>query len=583
MLSFQRYGLILCLILFAGYGFAQKKKKKEKSKTTIEQPLLLGSQEEVSNDLETKKSFLQATQKFVLGDFSKALDEFIRCEKLAPKSAAVKYKIAHCHYLLRNFMEAEVKLLQAIALDQKNRHYYLLLVDVYANQNKYDRIIETYKNGLKNVANSQEWYYDLAGSYLYLGKTDEALKYYYLAESHFGISENINKQIQRIYLGEKKIDLAIKESEKLLNAFPTEKGLKLEHAELLYSAGKTQQSLEILMQLSKDEEIAQQSKLSLATIYAREKMLDNFSKIIDSVLKDNTLELTPRLDLLQMSLSLENDYAQRLMPIAEQLASDYPDFAQTQLIYADFLSANNQSVQARVAYKKSLDLDANQINVWMKLLNQNLRNEMFSSLIEDAEEAVSVFPNFPQFYFFLGLAHSLEKNYSKARSSLEYGRKLASGTELEMDFVSQLGDIYHYLAQFSLSDEMFDWVLKQNPQDLHALNNHSYFLAVRGEQLEKARKQTTQLISISPDNPTYLDTHGWVLYKMGLYVEAEISLLRAVELNPKSGVLNEHYGDVLFKLNKVEEAMKYWKKAQELGGSENPKILEFKVLHKKME
>jgi tetratricopeptide (TPR) repeat protein len=62
-----------------------------------------------------------------------------------------------------------------------------------------------------------------------------------------------------------------------------------------------------------------------------------------------------------------------------------------------------------------------------------------------------------------------------------------------------------------------------------------------------------------------LDTYGWVLYQMGNYPEALVALEKAVK-GSESGVIWEHYGDVLFKMGRIEEAGKAWKKANDFGG-----------------
>ena len=56
------------------------------------------------------------------------------------------------------------------------------------------------------------------------------------------------------------------------------------------------------------------------------------------------------------------------------------------------------------------------------------------------------------------------------------------------------------------------------------LNNYSYFLSLRKERLDVAESMSSKLITIREDNPTYLDTHGWVLYIRKKYKEAKVFL-----------------------------------------------------------
>ena len=71
-----------------------------------------------------------------------------------------------------------------------------------------------------------------------------------------------------------------------------------------------------------------------------------------------------------------------------------------------------------------------------------------------------------------------------------------------------------------------------------------------------------------PDEATYQDTYGWILYKLGRFIEAKEWLYKAlVNSQTESAVMVEHYADVLFKNGEKEEALKYWKKAISLGGN----------------
>ena len=158
------------------------------------------------------------------------------------------------------------------------------------------------------------------------------------------------------------------------------------------------------------------------------------------------------------------------------------------------------------------------------------------------------------------------QDYRKASRTLEQGKKYTSDPGLLAIFYGQLGDVYHSTDNHNKSDQSYEDALKNDPNNDHVLNNYSYYLSERKTNLEKAAKMSTKLIELFPENGTYLDTHGWVLYVLGEYEEAEKYLKRAMGLID-DGTIVEHYGDVQFKLGKVEEAVIHWKKALELGGT----------------
>jgi len=113
------------------------------------------------------------------------------------------------------------------------------------------------------------------------------------------------------------------------------------------------------------------------------------------------------------------------------------------------------------------------------------------------------------------------------------------------------------------------------------LNNYSYYLSEANINLDKAEKMISICIEKEFDNPTYLDTYAWVLFKRGKYSEALFYIKRVVELDKEnSSILMEHFGDILYKNNKIEEALKAWKKSRDLGN--DSKELQQKILKGKL-
>ena len=89
-----------------------------------------------------------------------------------------------------------------------------------------------------------------------------------------------------------------------------------------------------------------------------------------------------------------------------------------------------------------------------------------------------------------------------------------------------------------------------------------------------------KVIERFPDNATYLDTYAWVLFKKGNYALAKFYMESAIKYSTEtSAVMLEHYGDILFMLNKTEEAKQYWEKAAASG--EASEVLKRKIKEQK--
>ncbi len=99
------------------------------------------------------------------------------------------------------------------------------------------------------------------------------------------------------------------------------------------------------------------------------------------------------------------------------------------------------------------------------------------------------------------------------------------------------------------------------------LNNYSYYLAERGEKLEKAKVWSSDVVKNNPDNATFLDTYAWVLFKLESYEEAEKYILFALDKGGENDPeVNEHAGDIQKALESYQIATSYYLKAIILGG-----------------
>jgi Tfp pilus assembly protein PilF len=135
--------------------------------------------------------------------------------------------------------------------------------------------------------------------------------------------------------------------------------------------------------------------------------------------------------------------------------------------------------------------------------------------------------------------------------------------------------------EYDKSDKAYDEALGFNPNNDVILNNYSYFLAIRKSNLEKAEKMAAQLVKNNPQNATYLDTYAWVLFVREKYKEAKKIIEKAINTGMANATHIEHYGDILFKLGDVENAVTQWEKAKGML-STSSEILNKKIANRKI-
>jgi tetratricopeptide (TPR) repeat protein len=74
-------------------------------------------------------------------------------------------------------------------------------------------------------------------------------------------------------------------------------------------------------------------------------------------------------------------------------------------------------------------------------------------------------------------------------------------------------------------------------------------------------------VDLESENSAYLDTLGWIYFKLGDLEKAKFYIWKAIDVGSESAVVHDHMGDIYYHLNDHESAMEYWKKSLELDNS----------------
>jgi tetratricopeptide (TPR) repeat protein len=125
----------------------------------------------------------------------------------------------------------------------------------------------------------------------------------------------------------------------------------------------------------------------------------------------------------------------------------------------------------------------------------------------------------------------------------------------------ELGTVFDKAKKFADAETAFRSVLARDPQNATALNYLGYMLAERGERLDESVGYLKRALEIEPDNGSFLDSLGWAYYKSDRLDLAEQNLKRAADQMRTNSVIQDHYGDVLVKLGRYDEAIAAYNRA----------------------
>jgi tetratricopeptide (TPR) repeat protein len=564
--------LLAIFLVTSQLSFAQKRDSKKKEDYTSAQLQ------------EAEAYFTEGMKHFMMEDYEKAVPSYQKALEITPDNAGIFYALANNYQKLKEEEKALVFAEKAVQQDPENTIYGELLADLYVRKRKYEQAARVYQNLISQNPTKAEYHVEQAAVYIFDNQYDDALKAYDRAERIMGVNEEITRQKQMVLMKIGKVDDAVKEGEKLVLSDPEEIEFSIDQAELLMSNKQNDKAIPYLEKILKMNPENAQAHVMLAQLYQEKGDIDKCNRELELAFADNNLDATTKARILMGYMGMIKDDKSRetAFNLVKSLVKQNPNDPKSHAIYGDLLLQKGDEKGARDEYVKAARLDKSVNEVWGNIINMDFRLRQVDSAIVHSEEAIEVFPNQSAFWYYNGSAYYQKRNHTKAVESLEEARRLApEGSDLTQHIYALLGDTYNSLNKHEKSDESYEAALKEDPNNDHVLNNYSYFLSLRKVKLERAAQMAETLVQKHPDNSTYLDTYAWVLYVMKDYKKAKLYLERAVELNKASGVIVEHYGDVLYQLGEKDKAVEQWKKAKTVGTTSSlidKKIAEMKLI-----
>jgi len=515
---------------------------------------------------------------FILEDYTKALGSFQRVSEMTPDEPMVYYKMAEVYSRSSNqddLGKAAAYIERALKLDKKNKYFYLLAADIYTAQNSFSKAEQVLEALMKELKDTEEYLYQLAAIYQYDRKPEEALRTYNRAESLLGINETSSLQKQKILLEQGKINEAIAEGQKLLAAYPDEERYVIGFAQALAQKGQQKNAVAALEKFLAAHPEAGSSKVLLASFYREAGREKEARDLLKQVMRDPSVDIQAKIIVIETYAAQiaqgyaanqpDADLAAFALGLLEDLLESNSDDPNVYVAGGDLHLSLRQKAEAERQFLAAIQRGTTLFEAWQNLLSLESESEKFDSLVFHSEQGLEIFPNQALLYYFNGYGHLRLRSYRAAAAALVQAKKLsASNPAFLHEINGMLGEAYNGTKEYPKSNAAFEEALAYKPNDDLILNNYSYYLALRKENLEKAERMAAQVARDHPTNSSYLDTYAWVLFAREKYKEARKVMERALQLPGVSFTHYEHYGDILFRLDDVEGAVKQWEKARSL-------------------
>jgi tetratricopeptide (TPR) repeat protein len=439
-------------------------------------------------------------------------------------------------YSDRGDPKAAADLLEKLIKNNPSPRTLIILATDYEQMQQYALAADAYRKALQLDPARVELKAGLAEDEARAGQFDDALKTYQeLAEAnpqdaqpYYGMSQ--------IYRQQRNFAMAKQMNDKAKELDPENPDIQLNEVLLLQDEGKTGDAIATLKSL------------------------------LDSTARPNyaPAEREYRAKLLEQLgvLYRTNEQYDQAVAAFQQIATVDPDLgahAAAQVVDTYRIAKNfGKAQQESDAAAKNFPQDRTLREVRAQLLSDEGKTDLaigeLKGLLDGKDDR--------EVYLAMADVYRHAQDYNNMASVLDSAEKLSPSDTLKAGVLFMRGDMYERQKKYDLAEKTFRELLamdpKSDPTYASTLNYLGYMLADQNVRLEEAQRLIKQAVDLDPNNYAFLDSLGWVYYRLNRLPEAEHELALSVQLWPKDPTIHDHLGDVYFKQGKIQQAITQW-------------------------
>ena len=491
---------------------------------------------------------------------------------------AVNYYLGLSEFALGHIEEAEKHLRKAAELDPSNFWYRYRLAALYAMTDRKELTESIYEELLKDFPKRSELYYDLVELYMNQNKMDEALGTLDQIETVFGKNE-ATAMTRFSILGRLDRQREAYESlEKFNEEYSSPQVLVVlgDYQMSMYNDSTALRFYNEALDIAPDYAPAMLGK---AETYRMTRKYDDYFRCLDSFVRNEDIPVMGKTEYLQAVVqrsdpNFRQTFRSQLDSAVTACVQTHPKDSSAMVLAGIYYYGTDRKDKAedyfranRANWPESISAAANYVEILMY-------SHKWEELSREGREA---FRRFPQEISFLEMASLADYNLEDYDKVLETCRTIISLPGADsvkvLNSYTTMGDIYHLMGDSKKSYKAYDKALKINREHVPVLNNYAYYLSMEGRKLKKAYAMSKVTVEKEPDNATYLDTFGWILYLMDKPLEAKPFFKHAMLYGGKdSAVILDHYAEVLYALGEYDLAFVYRKQAASRNNGQIPDL-----------
>lgn len=573
---FKHIAFIVSCVLFVACG--KTALKEQKSVPSVD----------YNTAQKVKYFYAESVTQLQKGNYDAAFDLLKHCIELNPYAAEAYYGLTPLYAEMGMDTLALENMEKAVSLRPDNVTYQERLAQTYLGTKQWDKAINTYERIMSYSPTRTDVLGILIQLYGQNKDYDNIIRCLDRVENIEGASEQTALSKMHIYSlkGEKDKELQVLED--LVKKHPNDMNYRVMKGNWLIQNGMHEEAFEEYQFALRQDPKHVAARLSLLDYY---RTLDKDS--LANALQEDILE-SPEIPtndkvMLVRKVVAENEQngadSTQVLDLFNRVLSKPQHSADMTAMYAAYLQMKNFPQDSiNTVYYQALKIEPDNASVRLALIQSLWKEQNFDEIIRLSKEATQYNPDEMAFYYFLGVCYFQKGNNDASLDALRRGVSQInskSNKEFVSDFYAIMGDILHEKGKSTEAYAAYDSCLQWKPDNISCLNNYAYFLSEEDKDLDKAERMSKKTIDEEPENPTYLDTYAWILFKQQRYEEAQKYIDKVLELSQSpDATLLEHAGDIYSKTGNTKEAVAFWKRALE-GKSKNAKLIRKKIKQRK--
>ena len=458
---------------------------------------------------------------------------------------------------------------RAFAADTTNRWYVQNYASNLISTRKYSQAIPIYRRLMHLAPKDIEAYHALAVLYGYSGMPYTAINILDSAEIRTGYNPYLGEMKLQLLLDTRQYDRAMEAGKRGVLEQPYDARARINLAEAYERGGRDSMARVTLEEALQIDSTNIEALTALSLYHERKgdnrRMLDYEERII--LKSDMPLEhKLKRIELLTSDRVFYGKNYIQLGSIIQRLTIAHPNNREVADCYAEHMIALGELESAYDYLTRHLHDEGTTPQHYIDLLQLASYLGHDDIVMELLIEAIELYPTNIDIISYMGFYLLSRDSYENAIETFKEGFKVCDNDTGRSEILGYIGDIYHEMGKDSKAFKYYRKALKYDGDNAMVLNNYAYFLSLKDKRLDKALAMSTRATELEPNNATYVDTHAWVLHRLGRNEEAKSVMSTALSLSAqRDDSLLAHYGDILWALGEEFMADTYWKKAVSQG------------------